>query len=140
MLGAVGMRGERWRLLRGRRTRPLFRRDPRSPREDAEAYAREKYEQGIKVAEEAYRTALAEAEAKGLTTTGEDSVFGRVSEVARAALEKARRSAAEAGLVGSSEEQSSGQGGYQPGQNAEQSVGATGAASGEAAGNWNRTT
>ncbi len=109
-------------------------------REDAEAYAREKYEQGIKVAEEAYRTALAEAEAKGLTTTGEDSVVGRVSEVARAALEKARRSAAEAGLVGSSDEQSSGQGGYQPSQNAEQSVGATSAASGEAAGNWNRTT
>ena len=74
------------------------------------------------MAEEAYRTAMAEAEAKGLTTTGEDSVVGRVSEVARATLDKARRSAAEAGLVGSSDEQSSGQGGYQAaGQNADQS-------------------
>ena len=144
MLGAVGLAvgAAIGALLPRTETEDRYFGDTRDHlREDAEAYAREKYEHGIKVAEEAYRTALAEAEAKGLTTTGEDSVVGRVSEVARAALDKARRSAAEAGLVGSSDAEGSGQGRYQAaGQNAEQSVGATGAASGESVGNWTRTT
>ena len=69
-------------------------------RDEAEEFARDKYEQGKAVASEAYRTAKEEAEAQGLTTFDEDSVVGRVGQVARATYEKARETAEEQGLTG----------------------------------------
>jgi hypothetical protein len=73
-------------------------------REEAEAFAREKYEQGKAVAGEVYRTAKEEAEAQGLTTTGEDSLIDRVGQVARSTLDRAKESAAEQGLTGAGSE------------------------------------
>ena len=64
-------------------------------RETAEEFGREKLEQGKAVAEEVYRTAKEKAEETGLTASGEDSLAGKVGEVARATMEKARESAAE---------------------------------------------
>ena len=66
-------------------------------RETAEDFGKEKLEQGKAVAEEVYRTAKEKAEETGLTASGEDSLVGKVGEVARATMEKARESAAEAG-------------------------------------------
>lgn len=73
-------------------------------REEAEEFARDKYEQGKAVASEAYRTAKEEAEAQGLTTFDEDSVVGRVGQVARATYDKVRETAEERGLTGASPE------------------------------------
>ena len=78
-------------------------------REEAEAYAREQFERGKAVAEEAYRTAKAEAEAHGLTSFGEDSVAGRIGEVARAAYERAKEKAAEEGLTSGESGQDTGE-------------------------------
>ena len=68
-------------------------------REAAQDFGKEKLEQGKAVAEEVYRTAKEKAEEAGLTASGEDSLVGKVGEVARATMEKARESAGEAGLV-----------------------------------------
>jgi len=76
-------------------------------REDAEAFAREKFEQGKAVAGEALRTAKEEADAQGLTSTGEESIVGRVGQVARSTMEKVRESAAEKGLMSTDTEGSS---------------------------------
>lgn len=70
-------------------------------RQDAEAFAREKLEQGKAVAGEALRTVKEEAQSQGLTSTGEDSIVGKVSQVARTTVERVRESAAEKGLMGS---------------------------------------
>jgi hypothetical protein len=70
-------------------------------RDEAEEFAREKFEQGKAVAGEAFRTAKEEADAQGLTSTGEESIVGKVGQVARSTMEKVRESAAEKGLMGS---------------------------------------
>jgi len=68
-------------------------------REAAEEFGKEKLEQGKAVADEVYRTAKEKAEETGLTGSGQDSLAGKVGEVARATIEKAQESAADAGLV-----------------------------------------
>ena len=81
-------------------------------REDVESYAREQFERGKAVAEEAYTAAKAEAEAQGLTP---DELLGRVGDIARAGVGRAREAAEEQGLSGgqssgSSPDESSGSG------------------------------
>src|SRR3712207_3694950 len=79
--------------------------------EGAEEFARQKWEQGQAVASDVMRTAREEAEAQGLTTMDEDSIVGRVGQVARRTMERARESAEEqgltAGISGSGSEESS---------------------------------
>jgi len=58
--------------------------------EDAEAYGREQFERGKRVAEEAYRTAREELEAQGLSP---DELAEKVSELARTTMDRARESA-----------------------------------------------
>ena len=70
-------------------------------REASPGFGKEKLEQGKAVAEEVYRTAKEKAKLTGLMASGEDSLVGKVGEVARATMEKARESAGEAGLVSS---------------------------------------
>jgi hypothetical protein len=58
--------------------------------EDAEAYGREQYERGRRVAEEAYRAAWQEVESQGLSP---DQLKEKVRELARAGIERAREGA-----------------------------------------------
>jgi len=58
--------------------------------EDAEAYGREQYERGRRVAEEAYRAAWQEVDSQGLSP---DKLKEKVGELARAAMERAREGA-----------------------------------------------
>ncbi len=58
--------------------------------EDAEAYGREQFERGQRVAEEAYRTAREEVDAQGLSP---DELARKVSELARSTMDRARESA-----------------------------------------------
>lgn len=77
-------------------------------RDDAESFARDKFEQGKAVVGEIYETAKDEAEARGLTTAGQGSIVEKVGEVARATLDKAKDSAAEKGLALGGSESSAG--------------------------------
>jgi hypothetical protein len=58
--------------------------------EDAEAYGREQYERGRRVAEEAYRAAWQQVDSQGLSP---DKLKEKVGELARAAIERAREGA-----------------------------------------------
>jgi hypothetical protein len=58
--------------------------------EDAEAYGREQFEHGKRVAEETYRAALKEAEAQGLTPS---EIAAKLGGVARSTVDRARDSA-----------------------------------------------
>lgn len=79
-------------------------------REDAEVYARDMYEEGKAVAGEAYRTAKEEAEAQGLTSVSgfAENLSGKVGDVARAAIDQVKESAAEKGLTGDRPEPANG--------------------------------
>jgi hypothetical protein len=68
-------------------------------REEAERFAREKYEQGKAVAEEALEAVKDEAEAQDLSLYGDGALVDRVKDVARAAAEKVRESSARHGLA-----------------------------------------
>jgi hypothetical protein len=63
-------------------------------RDDAAAFAREKFEEGREVAQDVYRAAASEAEAQGLTP---DSLSERIGEVASATMERAKESAEQHG-------------------------------------------
>lgn len=78
-----------------------------SLRDNAEAFAREQFERGKAVAEEAYRTAKSEAEAAGLTHLDTGNLVDKVGDVARATLDRVREAAAEQGLPLASTGQSS---------------------------------
>jgi hypothetical protein len=85
--------------------------------EEAEQFAREKYEQGKSAAQEALRTA--KSEASTLVGTGEGSIVGKVSDVARATYERVRE--------GEDQQESSGGSGAQTGTSAGQGGGVAGA-------------
>jgi hypothetical protein len=72
-------------------------------RDDAERFAREKYEQGKAVAEEAFEAVKEEAEAHNLSLSGDGAIVDRVKDVARATAEKVRESSARHGLAGQSD-------------------------------------
>ncbi|HEX2257153.1 MAG TPA: DUF3618 domain-containing protein [Afifellaceae bacterium] len=67
-------------------------------RDDAARAGREQYEKATQVAEKAYETAKAEADAQGLTPQQDRTVAERVEEVAKAAAESAQSEAEREGL------------------------------------------
>jgi len=75
-------------------------------RDNAEAFAREQFERGKAVAEEAYRTARQEAEAAGLTNVDAGGLVEKVGDVARATIDRVREAATEQGLTPSALEAS----------------------------------
>jgi hypothetical protein len=72
-------------------------------REEAASFAQEQFERGKTVAQEAYRTAKSEAEAAGLTNLDSGDLIDKVSNVARATIDRAREAAAEEGLTPATE-------------------------------------
>jgi hypothetical protein len=57
-------------------------------RDEAEAFAEQKYEQAKAVARDAYKTARSEAEAQGLTMSGDQNLVEKAAEVAKATAHK----------------------------------------------------